>query len=137
MATATPLSPPAPPIVLIVEDDADTREMYHTSLEFDGFWVIDASMANDAMDRAAEIKPDIIVTDIGLVGPMDGLSLAQHLRSDTRTAKIPLLGVTGRDPQTLGEKSALFEDVLFKPVLPDRLTEKIKETLQRSRALSS
>lgn len=134
MATATPLPPPAPPIILIVEDDADTREMYHTSLEFEGFWVIDASMGNDAVDRAAEIKPDIIVTDLGLVGPMDGLSLAQHLRSDTRTARIPLLGVTGRDPQTLGEKSALFEDVLFKPVLPDRLAEKIKETLRRSRA---
>ena len=134
MATATPLPPPAPPIILIVEDDAATREMYHTSLEFEGFWVIEASMGNDAVDRAAEIKPDIIVTDLGLVGPMDGLSLAQHLRSDTRTARIPLLGVTGRDPQTLGEKSALFEDVLFKPVLPDRLAEKIKETLRRSRA---
>lgn len=132
MATVTPLPPPAPPIVLIVEDDADTREMYHASLESDGFWVVDVSMAIEAVARAAEIKPDIIVTDIGLVGPIDGLSLAQQLRSDFRTAKIPLLGVTGRDPQTLGEKSALFEDVLFKPVLPDRLAEKIKETLQRA-----
>lgn len=137
MATVTSVPPFAPPIVLVVEDDADTREMYHASLEFDGFWVIDAAMANDAVARAVAIKPDIIVTDINLLGPIDGLSLAQRLRSDTRTAKIPLLGVTGRDPQTLGEKAALFEDVLFKPVLPDRLAEKIKETLRRSRALSS
>ena len=136
MEPLTPLPPPAPPIVLIVEDDADTREMYHAALEFDGFWVVDTSLANDAVVRAAEIRPDIIVTDIGLNGPMDGVSLAQQLRSDARTSEIPLLAITGRDPRTLGEKSALFEDVLLKPVLPDHLSQKIKDTLERSRALS-
>lgn len=135
METVPSLPLSRPPIVLIVEDDVDTREMYHTALEFDGFRVVDAPMANEAIVRAAEIKPDIIVTDISLAGPVDGLALARQLRTDVRTATIPLLAVTGRDPQTLGEQCALFEDVLLKPVLPDVLSQRIKLALQLSKVL--
>lgn len=135
METSPLVSPPAPPIVLIVEDDVDTREMYHAALEFDGFWVVDAPLASEAIVQAAEIKPDIVVTDLSLTGSMDGLSLAARLRSDARTAAIPLVAVTGRDPRSLGEQSALFEEVLLKPVPPDVLSQKIKETLEASEVL--
>jgi CheY-like chemotaxis protein len=135
METSPLASPPVPPIVLIVEDDVDTREMYHAALEFDGFWVVGAPLASEAIVQAAEIKPDIIVTDLSLTGSMDGLSLAERLRSDARTAAIPLVAVTGRDPHSLGEHSALFEEVLLKPVLPDVLSQKIQETLEASAVL--
>lgn len=132
METVLRVPPSPPPIVLIVEDDADTREMYHTALEFEGFWVVDAPQVSEAVVCAAEIMPDIIVTDIGLAGPLDGLALARQLRSDVHTATIPLLAVTGQDPRALGDQCTLFEDVLLKPVLPDLLSQKIKETLERS-----
>ena len=66
---------------------------------------------------------------------MDGLSLAERLRSDARTAAIPLVAVTGRDPRSLGEQAVLFEEVLLKPVLPDVLSQKIKETLEACQVL--
>jgi len=43
MEAVTLASPtPVPPIVLLVEDDADTRELYHAALEFEGYWVVGA-----------------------------------------------------------------------------------------------
>jgi DNA-binding response OmpR family regulator len=133
--STTDASPAAPPIVLIVEDDVDTREMYHAALEFDGYWVVDASEVSEALLCAAEIVPDIIVTDIGLHGATDGVTFAQCLRADGRTAEIPILAVTGRDIHGLGAAASLFNAVLLKPVLPDDLSAKIRTSLARSAEL--
>lgn len=132
-ASVIPLAPP--PIVLLVEDDPDTREMYHTALEVGGYWVVNAPDAGDALDSALDVRPDVIVTDIGLPGPQDGIGLARRLRDNTRTAAIPLLAVTGRDPRSLGDSRSLFDLVLLKPVLPDALIARIGETLAHASQL--
>jgi DNA-binding response OmpR family regulator len=126
---------PPPPIVLLVEDDADTREMYHTALEFSGFWVVDAPDVANAKVSVLEVQPDVIVADLGLPGNRDGIGLARDLRQDPRTAEIPVLAVTGRDPGSLGEAAQLFREVLVKPLLPDVLVERIRKTLLEARHL--
>ncbi len=134
----TNLQPPSqslPPIVLLVEDDVDTRDMYHTALEFDGYWVIDSLDSADALANAVELQPDIIVTDIGLPGVRDGLGLARGLRQHPKTAEIPMLAVTGRDPRSFGEDTGLFNAVYLKPVAPDVLVARIHETIVQSRLL--
>lgn len=126
---------PTPPIILLVEDDADTRDMYHTALEFSGYWVVDAPVARDAMASVLDIQPDLIVTDLGLPGGRDGIGLARELKDNPRTSDIPVLAVTGRDPRMLGDASQLFSAVLLKPVLPDALVDRIRTALLAAREL--
>ena len=128
-------APDPRPLVLLVEDDADTREMYLVALEFDGFRVIETSSAADALNTAIEIQPDIVVTDIGLRGGIDGMGIAAGLKRNALTARVPVLAVTGREAASLGESASLFDDVLVKPVLPERLSSQIRVVLERSRAL--
>jgi DNA-binding response OmpR family regulator len=123
------------PLVLLVEDDVDTREMYHMALEFDGCCVVDAPGSGDVMPSALEIQPDIIVTDIGLRGVHDGVGLARALRGNPKTAGIPVLAVTGRDPRALGDDADLFDAVYVKPLLPHDLSARVREGIARSRKL--
>ncbi|HVL69771.1 MAG TPA: response regulator [Vicinamibacterales bacterium] len=115
--------------VLLVEDDADTREMYRMALEAAGYRVAHASNVHGAMSAVSEHRPDVIVTDLGLPGGLDGLQLADGLERDPHTAGIPLLALTGRDPQALGERAARFAAVLTKPVLPDVLVSRVRDSL--------
>jgi DNA-binding response OmpR family regulator len=137
MTQSFPLSSftPPPPIILLVEDDLDTRDMYHMALEGDGFWVVDAPDAASALESAREVQPDLIVTDLGLPGPRDGVGFVTGLRDNPRTSGIPVIAVTGRDPHLLGGASGLFSEILLKPVLPDVLIRRIRETLTQAREL--
>lgn len=128
-------STPPPPIVLLVDDDVDTCEMYQLALQNDGYWVVEASDVAEAVTATQEIHPDVIVTDLGLPAGADGVSFAEGLRTDPRTAEIPVLALTGRDPASLGGSADLFTDVLVKPVLPDVLISRVREALSDVRAL--
>ena len=114
------------PSVLIVDDDADTREMYGWSLEARGFDVIGAGTVAHAADLAARRRPDVIVTDYTLPG-QDGLALASHIRETSALSNTPMLLVSGRAFVGTGAEDALrlFDRILIKPVLPDQLIGEI------------
>ena len=131
MQIAAPDTPSSRPLVLLLEDDVDTREMYHMALEFDGCHVVDSLTATEVVSRAGEMLPDVIVTDIVLRGDADGIAVAEHLKANPRTAAIPVLAVTGVDPLSLRARPGLFERVLLKPVLPDFLSAEIRRLLKR------
>lgn len=131
--TVDPASRPLPPIILVVEDDPDTRELYETVLNLEGFWVADATTAEAAFDRAADLQPDVIVTDIGLPGGCDGVSFAGRLHAHPKTADIPVVAVTGRALREFD--GAGFIEVLQKPILPDALVGSIRHALEYSREL--
>lgn len=124
-----------PAIVLLVEDDADTREMYKTALEYDGYWVVGAPDMEQALVCAAEIHPDIIITDITLSGAGDGVALATRVRGDSRIADVPMLAVTGHDAGSFAATPQLFDAVMQKPVLPESLSHQVRTTLSRAGAL--
>jgi DNA-binding response OmpR family regulator len=126
--------PEFPPIVLVVEDDVDTREMYELSLSHDGFWATGVGDTKDALDAARELRPDVIVTDIGLPGEIDVFSMLRTLRAQETTRHIPVIAVTGHD---FSREPGLprFAHVLLKPVSPAVLTTCIRQALQRSKEL--
>ena len=70
--------------VLVVDDYADAREMYSEYLQLSGFDVIEAANGVDAVRRAVEDHPDIILMDLSLPG-MDGWEATQRLKADRRT----------------------------------------------------
>ena len=124
---------PLPPIILVVEDDADTRELYEAVLNLEGFWVADACDADAALDKAADLQPDVVITDIGLPGGCDGVAFAGRLHAQTKTANIPVVAVTGRSIREFD--GAGFLQVLQKPILPEALVASVRAALESSREL--
>jgi CheY-like chemotaxis protein len=114
------------PVVLMVDDDVDTREMYQWCLEARGFDVLGAGTASHGFRLAEEHHPDAIVTDFTLPGE-DGFVLASRLRASPALADTPAVLVSGRAFVGNSGDTAmrLFDRVLLKPVLPDQLIESL------------
>jgi CheY-like chemotaxis protein len=110
--------------VLVVDDDADTADLFATALAACGADVVMATSAAEALRLLATRPPDVVVSDIAMPGA-DGYWLLREIRrlSDARARSVPVVAVTafGREhvrARTLGEG---FVDHLEKPVDPERL----------------
>jgi CheY-like chemotaxis protein len=120
-------------LILIVEDDPETRELYAFMLADAGFSLAVAGSATDAIPMAVRLHPDIILTDIGMPGPLDGSSMTRLLKENGSTDHIPVVAVTGYDPREV-QMSADFEEVLSKPIHPDVLIASLRSVLGRAKA---
>ena len=80
--------------VLLVEDDRDGRRLYAEWLTHAGFRVEEAHNGLQALERAFEAVPDVVVTDLNIPG-IDGYELTRRLKQDPRTRGVPVLAVTG------------------------------------------
>ncbi len=118
------------PLVLLVEDDPDTREMYSEFLSHSGLRVAEAPSGRRALESAREQRPDVVVTDIAMPG-MDGLELSRRLRSSDPTRDVPIIAVSGNASERAREAGANI--VLEKPCAPDYLLEVIEGVLERPR----
>lgn len=86
-------SPVSRPRVLLVEDDADARDVFRMYLESDRFEVEEAANGLEALDCMYDNLPDLIISDI-MMPQMDGFQLLQRIRSDRRIRDIPVLMLT-------------------------------------------
>jgi DNA-binding response OmpR family regulator len=122
-----------PPLVLLVDDNRDTREMYALVLSWSGFRVEQAGDGRRALEQATRLRPDVVVTDLVLPG-LDGLQLCQQLKESRTTSEVPVVIVTGHsDPATLaGALNLGVARVLLKPCLPEQLAKEINLVLGRS-----
>src|SRR6476646_7069571 len=82
------------PLVLVVEDYQDAREMYAAYLQFSGFQVAEAANGIEAVQKTVELQPDIVLMDLALP-QMDGWEATRRLKSDARTTHIPIVALTG------------------------------------------
>jgi CheY-like chemotaxis protein len=124
-----PRNVPARPLVLIVDDDDDTGELYVQSLTALGFETIDAQPAC-ACQRAWELHPDIVVSEL-MLGGADGWQIVQDLKREARTRDIPIILLTGYVAPSLRERAERegCAKVLVKPCLPDDLATEIRDVL--------
>ncbi len=116
--------------VLLVDDYPDAREMYLEYLTISGFDVIEATNGVEAVQRAIDALPDIIVMDLSLP-VMDGWEATRRLKADARTAGIPVLALTGHVLSPSSEAAALAGcyAVVTKPCLPEELEVEIRRVL--------
>ena len=125
-----------PPIVLLVEDDRDTLEMYSTFFELSGVWMAQSTAPREALGSVTELRPDLIITDLGFNGSPAGADLVHTLKSRAETRDIPVIVLSGRStediPPATREEAELC---LVKPVLPDVLLGHARELIERSRTL--
>ncbi|HSC27890.1 MAG TPA: response regulator [Vicinamibacterales bacterium] len=117
-------------VVLLVEDHADTRQMYAEFLR-PSFEVIQASDGQNALDAIRARKPDVLVTDISLPG-MDGFQLIERMRQDPATRSIPVVCLSGHGGDVHEERArGAGARLIQKPCLPDALADTIIELLRR------
>ena len=121
------------PLVLLVEDDADSREMYAAGLEWAGFRVTSVGDGPAAFTQAMSLSPQVVVTDLHAPG-LNGLELCRRLKTTEATASIPVIAVTGaaRESDVELARAAGFDRVPIKPCLPDTLRDSIRDLLARS-----
>jgi len=114
-------------LVLLVDRDDDTREMYAEYLTNAAITIQQAADGLDALAQATAHPPDLVVTETRLPG-IDGYELCTLLRSDPRTHSIPIVVVTGDGYQVdVSHAQAAGADiVLIKPCLPEVLLEEMR-----------
>jgi len=122
------------PLILVVDDYQDAREMYAEYLEFSGFRVAEAKNGAEALDKAFELTPDIILMDLSLP-VMDGWEATRRLKADERTRHIPVVALTGHtlSGHSNGAKEAGCDAFVTKPCLPDALVQEVKRQLDARR----
>ena len=81
------------PIVLVVEDESEARELLRVELQLDGFTVLAAGNGAEAVSTAISLRPDVILMDV-VMPVMDGVEATQKLTSDEVTKHIPIVMVT-------------------------------------------
>jgi CheY-like chemotaxis protein len=118
------------PLVLVVEDYQDAREMYAAYLQFSGFRVAEATNGVEAIEKTIELMPDIILMDLALPR-MDGWEATRRLKLDERTKHIPIVALTGHAlaGHAEGARQAGCDSFVTKPCLPDALVAEIQRML--------
>ena len=118
------------PLVLVVDDYQDAREMYAEYLEFSGFRVAEAANGAEALDKAFALLPDVILMDLSLP-IIDGWEATRRLKADERTKAIPVVALTGHAMagEATGDQEVKCDAFVIKPCLPDTLVAEVKKVL--------
>ena len=118
--------------LLIVEDDADIRELIRYNMEHEGYRVEECASAEEAHGYVSRKVPDLILLDLMLPGT-DGYAFCRALRAEERTAKIPVIMVTARDEDAdiVAGLEVGADDYMTKPFSARILSARVKAVLRR------
>jgi two-component system, cell cycle response regulator DivK len=125
----TPAETPAP-LVLVVDDVDHGREIFAEYLEYRGFRVATAADGLEALDKAFELLPDVILMDLSLPG-IDGWEATRRLKQDDRTRDIPIIALTAHALAAAHDKAREVgcNAVVTKPCLPKDLEQEVRRQL--------
>src|SRR5438445_2572328 len=121
-------------MILVVDDDPDIARFVEVNLRSAGFDVAVATDGEEALRRAEEIRPDLVLLDV-MMPRIDGFEVAQRLRRNTRTANTCIIMLTAKaqsSDKVLG-LTAGADDYIIKPFDPIELLARVKTTLRRAR----
>jgi len=122
------------PKILIVDDDPDIVDAGRLVLEREGYEVVGAPNRADGMTKLEEIKPDLLILDVMMEEPDDGLRMAREIRKNGNTVPIIMLtsvnAAMGLNIDKDGEIVPV-DEFQPKPVEPQTLVAKVKKLLEQ------
>jgi DNA-binding NtrC family response regulator len=125
------LVPPADvPRILIIDDELEARELLVNYVESEGFYAATANSGKEAIRKALEFHPDVITLDV-LMGADDGWTALHELKTNPRTASIPVVIVSVLDEKQTGFALGAAE-YLVKPVSKDTLLAALARHVARN-----
>jgi len=119
------------PVVVVVEDDPAIADLVELYLRRDGYRVHVAASGAQALEVIRARQPSLVILDIGLPGPMDGIDVCRAVR---RTSQVPVIMLTARDSEVdrvLGLELGA-DDYVVKPFSARELMARVKALLRRS-----
>ncbi len=120
--------------IIIADHDRDFREMAIFALRFAGHEAFGASDGGECLRIAKQVKPDLILVEVNMP-VIDGYDPCRLLKQDEVTASIPvvLMQSPGQERDAQFGIKECGEDIIFKPIDPDQLTDRVKEWLKRAK----
>jgi two-component system alkaline phosphatase synthesis response regulator PhoP len=119
--------------ILVVDDEADIRELLRFHLEQEGYAVLEAGDGNRALDLVRRERPSLLILDL-MLPDVPGLEICRQLRQFEATATVPVLMLTARSEEI--DRILGFEvgadDYVVKPFSPRELMARVKALLRRS-----
>ena len=121
------------PCILVVDDIPDTLNLLANWLDMHGYHTLRATSGYDAIDIAASQSPDLILLDV-MMPKMDGIETCRQLKTQPKTAGIPVILVTARDPSDARADGMIAGaiDYITKPVNLDDLKDRVDTVFRRS-----
>ena len=115
------------PVVLVVDDNEDSRIIYGSALRHAGYAVRTANDGVQCVESAVANAPDLILLDISMPR-LDGMQALEQLKTDPRTSTIPVVAVSARVNKEQHDTvlKAGFSEVLLKPITPAKILESVK-----------
>jgi two-component system alkaline phosphatase synthesis response regulator PhoP len=118
--------------ILIVDDERDILDLIEYNLKKEGFVVVTAEDGEEGIERARQIRPDLVLLDI-MMPKMDGLEVIDMMRQDANLKDIPVIFLTARSDEKTEVKGLDrgADDFLTKPISTTKLVSRIKAVLRR------
>ncbi|HXG54462.1 MAG TPA: response regulator [Vicinamibacterales bacterium] len=118
------------PMILVVDDDRDTRELYRACFDMSGYVTAEAGTGAEAIAAARRLLPDVLLTDL-ILPDIDGFDVSRRLKQDPVTAGIHVILLTGFSPDNLSQKAAAagVTRALLKPCLPQVMLREVARAI--------
>jgi DNA-binding response OmpR family regulator len=122
--------------ILVAEDERDIRELIGFTLGLADYRAILVEDGREALAKAAEQKPDLILLDVRMPR-MSGYEACRQLKQDPATSDIPVvfLSAKGQEKEIEEGLGAGAMDYIVKPFAPNQLLDQVKDVLQRAGVL--
>jgi two-component system, cell cycle response regulator DivK len=125
----------ARPLIMVTEDDEDTRLLFSIALRMRGYHVIEVADGEEAVRMAESARPDLILMD-GSLPRLDGLGATRRIRQSEHARHLPIVFISGHaEPSFLAQaREAGCDEYLVKPLDLKQLGEVLEKHLRRAHA---
>ena len=120
---------PCHPVVLLVDEDLDTLDMYQFGVSLEGFHAYTIRDVSNVVERCRALQPDVVVA--GVEAGTHGWKVAESLKTNTATRDIPVVALIATDNADIQSRAAELHcaAVIVKPCLPHALAETLRSVL--------